>query len=227
MIYIGVDRREPKSLQAAVRSLRTVSTHPWTPLETDRLTQRGLLWRPQDRRGTIYDLISDAPCSTDFAISRFLVPILHQTGWALFVDSDVVFLRDVNSLFRLADKNKAVMVVKHHNGHEPGTKMDGQAQTLYARKNWSSVMLFNCDHLANERLTLHDVNTRPGRWLHRFGWLHDDEIGELPGEWNWLVGMQEKPANPAIAHYTLGTPELVDSPHADIWWRAYGERVRD
>lgn len=225
MIYIGVDHREPKSLRACVNSLAPFGHAMPSFLDSERLTNRGLLWRPQDRRGGIYDLISDAPCSTDFAISRFLVPIIHQSGWALFVDSDVVFLRSPDELFRLADPAKAVMVVKHHNGHEAGTKMDGQLQTLYARKNWSSVMLFNCDHPANERLTLHDVNARPGRWLHRFGWLHDEEIGELPGEWNWLVGVQEKPENPAIAHYTLGTPELVDSPFPEYWWRAYGERV--
>lgn len=225
MIYIGVDQREPKSLRACVNSLAPFGYAKPSFLDSERLAARGLLWRPQDRRGGIYDLISDAPCSTDFAISRFLVPIIHQSGWALFVDSDVIFLQSPDELFRLADPTKAVMVVKHHNGHEAGTKMDGQLQTLYARKNWSSVMLFNCDHPANERLTLHDVNTRPGRWLHRFGWLHDDEIGELPGEWNWLVGVQDKPESPAIAHYTLGTPELVDSPHAEYWWRAYGERV--
>jgi hypothetical protein len=226
VIYIGVDQREPKSLQAAVNSLSMVSPE-YAPilLDSEKLSDRGLLWRPQDRRGGIYDLISSAPCSTDFAISRFLTPILHQSGWALFVDSDVVFLRDVADLFDLADDSKAVMVVQHHNGHEAGAKMDGQVQQLYPRKNWSSVVLFNCDHPANERLTLADVNTRPGRWLHRFGWLADSEIGSLPGEWNWLVGVQERPQNPAIAHFTLGTPELKDGPYADLWWSAYDGRV--
>lgn len=225
MIYIGVDHREPKSLRACLNSLAPFGGAAPVLLESERLADRGLLWRPQDRRGQIYDLISDAPCSTDFAISRFLVPILQQSGWALFVDSDVIFLRDPADLFALADPDKAVMVVQHHNGHEAGTKMDGQAQTLYTRKNWSSVMLFNCDHPANQRLTLRDVNGRPGRWLHRFGWLADSEIGALPPEWNWLVGVQEKPADPAIAHFTLGTPELVDGPHADLWWRAYGDGI--
>lgn len=228
MIYIGVDHREPKSLQAAINSLGLVS--PWaTPvlLDSVKLAERGLLYRPQDRRGQIYDLISNAPCSTDFAISRFLTPILHQSGWAMFCDCDVVFMRDVADLFDLADESMAVMVVQHENGHESGTKMDGQAQQLYARKNWSSVMLFNCDHPANERLTLADVNTRPGRWLHRFGWLADSEIGALPAEWNWLVGVQERPQNPAIAHFTLGTPELREGPYSDLWWRAYGERIPD
>lgn len=224
MIFLGVDHREPKSLQAAKNSLARVS--PWAKpelLDADRLTERGLLYRPQDRRGQLYDLISNAPCSTDFAISRFLVPILCQSGWALFCDADVVFVRDVAELFDLADPEKAVMVVKHQNGHEAGVKMDGQQQTLYARKNWSSVMLFNCDHSANKRLTLSDVNSRPGRDLHAFYWLHDSEIGEVPREWNWLVGLQPKPENLGIAHYTLGTPELLDGgPEEDLWWDAYG-----
>lgn len=227
MIYIGVDHREPQSLRVALESLRTWS--PWASpvlLDAEKLTDRGLLTRPQDRRGQVYDLLSNAPCSTDFAISRFLAPILHQAGWCLFVDSDVVFLRDVRELFAMADPAKAVMVVQHPNGHEAGTKMDGQVQTLYARKNWSSVMLFNCDHPANQRLTLHEVNTRPGRWLHRFGWLADSEIGALPREWNWLVGVYPMPEHPGIAHYTLGTPELIDGPHADLW-RAYAERLQD
>jgi hypothetical protein len=99
--------------------------------------------------------------------------------------------------------------------------MDGQQQVAYARKNWSSVALWNCDHPANRRLSLVDVNERPGRDLHAFYWLHDDEIGELPARWNWLVGVQDKPEDPAIAHFTLGTPDMVpNSPHADIWFNA-------
>src|ERR1041384_2173684 len=90
----------------------------------------------------------------------------------------------------------------------PGTvqKMDGQVQTAYARKNWSSVMLFNCDHPANRRLSLVDVQERRGFDLHQFYWLNDAEIGALPAEWNWLIGEQERPANPKIAHFTLGGP---------------------
>lgn len=142
-----------------------------------------------DARGQLYDLPSNAPCSTEFAISRFLVPILCQQGWALFVDCDVVFLGDVAELFALADPSKAVMVVKHAPLVEVGTKMDGQAQVGYTRKNWSSVMLFNCDHPANRRLSLADVNERPGRDLHALYWLHDEEIGALPAAWNWLVNV--------------------------------------
>lgn len=117
------------------------------------------------------------------------------------------------------------MVVKHQNGHKAGTKMDGQEQLLYPRKNWSSFILFNCDHPANRRLSLQDVNERPGRDLHGLYWLSDEEIGELPQEFNWLVGVQPKPADPKIAHFTLGTPnmteELRTSEHAHIWHEAH------
>ena len=221
-VYIGFDAREVDAFHVACDSL--IAHQPRaviTPLFADRLAAVGLLRRPQDRRGVIYDISSNAPQSTDFAISRFLVPILHQSGWALFVDADMLFMADVAELFALADPAKAVMVVKHDYRPADGIKMDGQTQTAYPRKNWSSVMLFNCDHPANRRLSLSDVNERPGRDLHAFYWLQDSEIGELPAEWNWLVGVQPKPEVPKIAHYTLGVPSmpgLSECPHADLWW---------
>lgn len=220
---MGWDAREREAYEAADRSLGWYSDLEATPLMADRLADGGLLRRLTDRRGQTYDLPSNAPCATDFAISRFLTPFLAQTGWALFVDSDVVFLADPMQLMELADPSKAVMVVQHQNGHKAGTKMDGQAQVLYPRKNWSSVMLFNCDHPANRRLSLQDVNERPGRDLHAFYWLADSEIGELPPEWNWLVGVQPKPDAPKIAHFTLGGPWLPTwegAEHDDIWLEA-------
>jgi lipopolysaccharide biosynthesis glycosyltransferase len=223
-VYLGWDNREQDAYAVAAHSLFKHASIPieLTALKSDRLAESGLLRRPTDRRGQIYDLPSNAPASTEFAISRFLTPVLAQEGWALFADADVVFLGDVAELLTIADPSKAVQVVKHDMGAVGGKKMDGQAQVAYSRKNWSSVMLFNASHRANRRLSLQDVNERPGRDLHGFYWLHDDEIGELPPEWNWLVGCQDKPANPKIAHYTLGVPSMVaDSPHAEIWWDAY------
>ncbi len=223
-IYIGYDDREPEAYRVAVKSiLKHSPSAQITPLKIDRLESCGLITRPVDRRGQSYDLISNAPCSTDFANSRFLVPHLAQTGFALFVDSDIVALAPLEELFALADPSKAVMVVKHDAMEEGGTKMDGQAQVSYSRKNWSSVVLWNCDHPANQRLTLHDVNTRPGRDLHKFYWLHDSEIGELSVDWNWLVNVAPKPAQPKIAHMTLGgpfTPGWQGAPNDDIWLEA-------
>lgn len=226
-VYIGFDDREPDAYHVAEKSLRNQTGHSCRPmpLNAERLAAYGLLRRPQDRRGQTYDIISNAPQSTDFAISRFLVPHIHQQGWALFVDSDVVFLGNPNRLLSFADPSKAVMVVKHPPLTNTETKMDGQAQLLYSRKNWSSVVLWNCGHPANQRLSLHDVNERPGRWLHAFSWLNDAEIGELPEEYNWLVNVRPKPDYPVIAHFTEGgpfTPGWKGAPHDDIWLRAAG-----
>jgi lipopolysaccharide biosynthesis glycosyltransferase len=222
-VFIGHDRREQAAYDVAECSLRA---HRWDveviPLRLDRLASSGLLRRHMDARGQLYDLASNAPCATEFAISRFLVPILCQSGWALFVDCDVVFLDNVAKLFALADPSKAVMVVKHDQ-IGGGTKMDGQVQTHYARKNWSSVVLFNCDHPANRRLSLQDVNERPGRDLHAFYWLADSEIGSLPAEWNWLVNVEPKPEHPKIAHFTEGGPWLPSwrgAEHDEIWTQA-------
>jgi hypothetical protein len=173
----------------------------------------------------MYDFNSAAPQATDFANSRFLVPILAHDGWCLFTDCDVVFLRDPHELLKLANPSKAVMVVKHGPMFGSTLKMDGQVQQGYHRKLWSSVMLINAGHPANRRLNLTTVNQWPGRDLHAFGWLADDEIGSLPPEWNWLVGIQPKPSNPAIAHFTLGGPWLPQWPgaeHDDIWIKAAG-----
>jgi lipopolysaccharide biosynthesis glycosyltransferase len=161
--------------------------------------------------------------ATEFAISRFLVPHLAKSGWALFMDCDMLVRADLMELFALADPSKAVMCVKHRHVPPPGLKMDGQEQTRYARKNWSSVMLLNRDHPANKRLTVEMINSVPGRDLHRFCWLEDDKIGELPPEWNFLVGHTKLPRgkSPKIVHFTEGTPAMAGYENvefADEFW---------
>jgi lipopolysaccharide biosynthesis glycosyltransferase len=140
------------------------------------------------------------------------------------MDSDVVALADIHELFECADPRKAVMVVKHeHKVEDCSMKMDGRLQTMYRRKNWSSVMLFNCDHPANDCLTYGMLNGVPGRDLHAFYWLEDELIGELPPEWNWLVGVQPKPERPKLAHFTLGGPWFPNwkaAEHDEIWIEA-------
>lgn len=220
-VFIGYDSRESVAYDVAVRSLlaHCPEAHV-TPLRLPDLASWGVLRRPMDRRGQMYDLPSNAPCSTEFAISRFLVPMLALHGWALFVDCDVVFLGDVRELFALADPSKAVMVVKHTQ-EGGGLKMDGQVQTSYPRKNESSVMLWNCDHPANRRLTLSEVNERRGFDLHNFYWLAESEIGYLPAGWNWLVGVEPKPDELRLAHYTLGTPDMIgDDEHSHYFREA-------
>lgn len=219
-VYIGYDKREDEAYRVACKSLLRRASVPVciTTIDANRLADFGMLNRTVDRRGgVIWDLVSNAPCSTDFSNSRFITPHLAQEGWALFVDCDIIFLTDIAELIALADPQYAVMVVKHDMGSVSGLKMDSQPQVSYRRKNWSSVMLINCDHPANKRLALSDVNTRPGRDLHAFYWLNDNEIGELHPSWNWLVGVQPKPECPKIAHYTLGIPGMVESEHAELW----------
>lgn len=143
------------------------------------------------------------------------------------MDCDVVVMGDVAEAFAYADPRYALMCVKHgHEGSE-GTKMGGHVQTAYSRKNWSSVVLWNCDHPAHNRLSVPMVNSWPGLLLHRFSWLKDEEIGALPKEWNWLVNVDDEPENPKIAHFTLGGPwfDREPQPYDDLWLKAAGDYV--
>ncbi|MES2033538.1 MAG: hypothetical protein V4466_05130 [Pseudomonadota bacterium] len=226
-IYVGWDPREAVAWAVATTSIiRRLSGYAAIHgLMLQDVRQRGLYTRPTEPRANgdhdvLWDVISDAPMATEHANARFLVPHLAKTGWALFMDGDVLVRSDLQLLFDGLDPRKAVYCVQHR--HEPpeGAKMDGQLQTRYARKNWSSVMAFNCDHPANAALTLDLVNTVPGRDLHRFCWLQDDQIGALDPTWNWLVGHSDPAIFPKIVHFTEGTPDMAGydaQPYADEW----------
>lgn len=171
-------------------------------------------------RPIMWDTISDAPMSTQHACARFLVPHLAGAGWALFMDGDVLVRGNLARMFEKLESQYAVYCVKHK--HEPpaGVKMDGQAQTQYARKNWTSFIVFNCEHESNKALTLKMINTLPGRDLHRLCWLKDEEIGELSPEWNFLVGHTDPAVDPKVVHFTEGCPDMVgyeNVPYADDW----------
>ena len=67
-----------------------------------------------------------------------------------------------------------------HHDYTPAevTQMDGAPrQKLYTRKNWSSMVLWNCGHPSNQQVTPEMVNTKKSRTMHRFAWLKDEEIG--------------------------------------------------
>lgn len=187
------------------------------------LSHRRLYHRPHEvREGRLWDVISQAPMSTDHAIARFFVPWLcDYQGWALFTDGDVLFRQDVNDLFALADPQYAVMVVKHQQEGLEGFKKDKAIQLPYPRKNWSSVVLWNCGHEAHRHLTLDILNAWPGRDLHAFKWLQDEVIGELPTSWNYLVNAMPCPDVVSLAHFTLGTPNIPghgQCPFSDEWF---------
>lgn len=225
-VWIGWDPREAAAYAVARSTARRYMTQPIPihGLVLDELISLGIYTRPTELRAgfdrpVMWDLISDAPQSTEHANSRFLVPQLASGGWALFMDGDMMVRGNLARLFRGLDRSKAVYCVKHRYDPPPGVKMDGQTQTRYARKNWSSFMLFNCDHPSNAKLAPL-VNTVPGRDLHRFCWLEDHEIGELPPEWNFLVGHSDPAINPQVVHFTEGCPDMpgyANVAYADEW----------
>lgn len=220
-IYIGFDHNERPAVDVAKASLMGVSHIKPELIKSSKLVAQGVLRRITDKRGgQPYDLISNAPKATEFAVSRFLTPIICQDRWALFTDCDVVFKENPLNILNEITPGKAVYVVKHDYLPISAWKMVNQKQMPYPRKNWSSVMLFDCEHPANWRLSLRDVNERPGLQLHQFYWLSNDEIGDLHPRWNWLVGEQHKPSEVGIAHFTLGGPWLpgwTEAEHDDLW----------
>jgi len=217
-IYVGYDPREDLAYEVCRHSILTRTPGATVyPIKKTMLEKSGWYWRPVDRLS-----------STEFTFTRFLVPALtHYRGWALFIDCDTLLQTDLNELFDLTDDKYAVMVVKHDYTPLNQTKMDGRLQTVYPRKNWSSVMLFNCEHPSNKVLTKELVSdpSKDGGYFHRFNWLQDDEIGELHHEWNWLVGHYYKHDGlPKLIHYTEGGPWFKNyfmQDLSDVWKDEY------
>lgn len=231
-IFIGFDPRpaEVESFIVARQSIRRWLTAPipFYMLHLSALRTAGLYNRPTEiRDGRLWDCISGAPMATEFAISRFLVPYIAQSGWALFVDCDVMARADVMQLFDWADPRYACMCVKHEYTPKADTKMEGQAQLAYPRKNWSSVVLWNCDHYKTKYLTPDVVNTERGLWLHQFSWLHDEDIGSLDPSWNHLVGDSRPNPDAKLVHFTNGSPNMSGHENCEFAeeWRAEHEAI--
>lgn len=223
-IYVGFDSREIDAYQVCLRSMRDRASAVVAiePLLEPHLRGLGLYRRHHERRnGRLWDTLSAAPMATEFALTRFLVPQLACTDWALFCDGDFLWRADVFDLLALADPRFAVMVVQHAYTPSVGEKMDGQIQLPYPRKNWSSLMLWNCRHPAHAPLP-GLVNTWAGRRLHGFEWLDDSLIGALPESWNWLEGHSSRAIEPSAVHFTRGTPDMAGYaavPYANEWRR--------
>ena len=202
-IFIGYDEREAVAFQVLAHSiLRRASS----PVAITPLIRSQLLTVHSRPRGPLE--------STDFSITRFLVPYLcgFEGDRAIFMDCDMLCRVDVETIWNALDAadqargwmEAAVYVVKHDYTPSAGTKFLGQQQTAYPRKNWSSFVVFNpwrCQALTPEY-----VNSAPALDLHRFAWLRDDEIGTLPPEWNWLVGEYPRREDAKVLHYTNGGP---------------------
>jgi lipopolysaccharide biosynthesis glycosyltransferase len=163
--------------------------------------------------------------SNKFIYSRFLTPYLANfSGWAIFADGDMICQSDISELWALRDPKKAVQVVQHQYETKANIKYLGNKNENYPRKNWSSVILWNCSHEKNRVLTPQFIEKQPGSYLHRFSWLEDDDIGSLPLEWNWLAIEYPENENAKIIHYTLGTPCFKDYSNtsmSNLWYGCY------
>ena len=213
-MFVGYDTREDSAFDVCEHSLYSRATLPLTviPLKQAELRELRLYdrpWRTNDA-GQMIDDRDGKPFSTQFTFTRFLTPILGRglglTGWVGFCDLDFLFLHDVSELFSLVESDKAIMCVKHKHRPQETVKMDGCAQTVYDRKNWSSLVLWNLQHPLTRLLTAEAVNHEPGSWLHGFRWIPDDQIGALPEEWNWLEGHSSRSIRPKAVHFTRGGP---------------------
>lgn len=213
-IFTGWDARESRGWHVFAQSVARRSSEPvaLTPLVMDA-----------QRDGT-----------NAFTYSRFLVPYLCGfKGFAIFADAvDMLAVGDIAELWAMRSGWHAAQVVKHdyktkHARKYVGTEMEC-ANEDYPRKNWSSLIIWNCSHYMNRELTPWYIDEQPGSTLHRFQWrtsagisLPDDRVGELPIEWNWLA--DEYGANTAakLLHWTAGIPAIEaykSSPHAQMWF---------
>ena len=213
-IFIGFDQREACAYHTFVQSL---INHSSIPLDITPLCLKSLVgYKELHRDG-----------GNDFVYSRFLSPFLNNfDGWAIYADGDMVCQADILELLKLKDDSKAVMVEKHNYQTKQSKKYFNNKNENYPKKNWSSVILWNCSHPKHKILTPEFIQNQSGKFLHRFSWLDEDEIGEIPLEWNWLALEYPENKEAKIIHYTLGTPclkEYKDTNMSDIWYDSYNK----
>lgn len=210
-VYVGFDPLEEAGTHVFNSSLIHQSSAPVSiiPLHLDMFKS---FYCADKRDGT-----------NNFIYTRFLIPFLQDfVGWAIFVDgADMLLRTDIAELWALRDYYKAVQVVKHdyktkHPRKYIGTAMEADNRD-YPKKNWSSVMLINCNHFAWRQMRPETVEKMSGSELHQFAWMHDDLIGELPKEWNWIADEFGDNPEAKLIHWTAGSPAFEHyrfSPHS-------------
>ena len=207
-VFVGYDPREAIAYHTCVNSIIRNATAPVAVVPV-------ALNLFQDYTETHTD------GSNQFIYSRFLVPhLMNFTGHAIFIDGDMIVCGDIVELWNLRDASKDVQVVKHDYKTKLSEKYLGSKNEDYPRKNWSSVILWNCNSFPNRKLIPGFVQKATGAELHRFSWLEDDRIGELPPEWNHLVGVNPPNNSASIVHWTLGGPwfeEYSNAEYASKW----------
>lgn len=217
-IFIGYDPVESVAWHTMAHSILQRSSVPVALVPVNLANLRGIYTRERDPKQ-----------SNEFSFTRFLVPYLSgYEGFAVFFDCDQMLRTDIAELFRVGsgDPDKAVHVVQHDYEPKDDIKYLNTVQYRYPRKNWSSVVLWNCGHPANRVVTPDYVNSASALALHRFQWLQDSQIGALDVRWNWLVGeYAEPPADVKNVHWTVGGPYFHEYRNADFaeeWFAEFG-----
>ena len=218
-IYIGFDSKiEPVAFHTCVQSIIEKSSIPVsiTPLALNTLSE----YTETHKDG-----------SNAFIYSRFLVPYLNNfKGMALFLDGDMLVRSDVAELLWEFEQDEAVKVVKHYYQTKHPIKYLGAKNEDYPKKNWSSVMLWNCGHHLNKQLTPKFVMEKDGKYLHRFQWLKypEEQVGKLDESWNHLVTEYDYDQDAKLAHFTLGTPcfnGYQDCDYSEEWFDTYKRMI--
>lgn len=216
-LFVGFDQREAVAFHTFAQSVLEQAS---TPVSITPLVLKALPGYTETHRDG----------SNTFIYSRFLTPYLSSfRGAAVFADGDMICRADLAELWALRDATKAVQVVQHDYQTKAATKYLGNKNQNYPRKNWSSLMLWNCAHPKNRVLTPEFVMRQSGAFLHRFQWLSDEDIGALPSAWNWLTTEYDDNPEAKLLHYTLGTPCFVDYRDADMaeHWHATHQRSQE
>lgn len=211
-IAVGYDERESVAYHTFVQSIIDTCTTPISVTPLVLKTIKNYSETHQDG-------------SNAFIYSRFLTPLIfNYDGWAIYADGDMICMDDMKNLWSMRSEKYAVMVAKHDYRTKATKKYLGNKNQDYPRKNWSSLILWNCTHPSNACLTADFVSTKTGSYLHRFSWLSENEIGELPLTWNWLTSEYPDNNEASLLHFTLGTPcfkEYSMSAMSHIWHEAH------
>jgi hypothetical protein len=131
-VFIGFDPREAAAYHTCVQSIIETCSRPeelqFTPVTGER------------RDG-----------SNAFIYARFLVPYWCDfKGEAVFLDGDMIVRSDIRELSGMV--NHGVAVVKHAYTTKHPIKYLGNKNEDYPRKNWSSVIWWNCGFYPNRIL---------------------------------------------------------------------------
>lgn len=215
-LFCGYEPREALGFHVFTHS---VLRHASKPVSLTPLNSRGMPY------GT-----------NEFTYSRFLVPWLCGfQGHAIFADaSDMLMLDDIAELDNLFDSRYAVQVVQRrdYETQNPvkyrGTSMECKNRN-YPRKNWASLMIFNCKHIAWNGLNPVTIQRLANVGLLQLDFLVDTEIGRLPASWNVIVDEGDPVKGAQILHWTAGIPafpEYARAPGAEHWFDAHREMVK-